>query len=118
MSPPSRKVLACSALGVLVVSGLVIQPRTSVYRWNVGAFADGPSTPENALAAARDYHQRHRPFVLDALVVSYEVESKEKWDARATIGCNDSWIVKHRSLFGVVVSRAAYLCDGFTAKWL
>lgn len=119
-SPPprNRKAITLGAIGAILAAGVAIKPAAAVYRWNVGPLADGPSSPANALAAAKSYHRRLAPFFLDALVLSYEVENKGKWDPNATLGCNDSWTVSHRSLFGVEVSRAAYLCDGFTSKWL
>lgn len=102
---------------IVVLAGVIIQPQGTVRKYSVGNQPSAVSDRDNALQIAKAAFARYRPFQ-NLLIVSFRLEGKERWDGRATAGCNDKWIVSARTLFGFELGRAAYLCGGIDSYWI
>jgi hypothetical protein len=102
---------------VTIFGGVAVQPEGAVYRWSISDAPTSLSNQDNALAIAKQAFARYRP-IRNLFVTSFKFERREKWDAQATSGCNDKWIVSARTVFGIELGRAAHLCSGVDSYWI
>lgn len=105
------------AISAFVVAGFIVQPVGAMRKWSIQNRTANVSDGENALQIAKAGFARYRPFQ-NLFIVSFKLEAKEIWDTRSYAGCNDKWIVSARSLYGLELGRAAYLCSGVDSYWI